>query len=59
VDIVLITAPASVGLHGKYAIAAARVYRSISRKVLITAVWLIYHHIVGPSHSPISLDFDQ
>jgi putative heme transporter len=45
VDIVLITALATAGLHGKYAIAAALVYRSISLKVLITVAWLIYHHM--------------
>jgi putative heme transporter len=44
VDIVLIAALAAAGLHGKYAIAAALVYRSISLKVLITTAWLIYHH---------------
>jgi putative heme transporter len=47
VDIVLITALATAGLHGKYAIAAALVYRSISLKVVITAAWLFYHHMVG------------
>jgi putative heme transporter len=45
VDIVLITALAAAGLHGKYAIAAALVYRSISLKVLITMAWLVYHHM--------------
>lgn len=47
VDIVLIAALATAGLHGRYAMAAALVYRTISLKVLITAVWLTYHHIVG------------
>ncbi len=47
VDIVLITALATAGLHGKYAIAAALVYRSISLKVLITMAWLLYHRMVG------------
>jgi putative heme transporter len=45
VDIVLIAALATAGLHGKYAVAAALVYRSISLKVLITVVWLIYHRV--------------
>jgi putative heme transporter len=47
VDIVLITALATAGLHGKYAVAAALVYRIISLKVLITVVWLICHHMVS------------
>ena len=47
VDIVLIAALASAGLHGRYAVAAALVYRSLSLKVLITAAWLIYHHAAG------------
>ena len=47
VDIVLIAALATAGLHGKYAVAAALVYRSISLKVLITVAWLIYHHMAG------------
>ena len=47
VDIVLITALAAAGLHGKYAVAAALVYRFISLKVLITVVWLIYHYVAG------------
>jgi putative heme transporter len=47
VDIVLIAALATAGLHGTYAVAAALVYRSISLKVLITVVWLIYHHAAG------------
>ncbi|HEX6524061.1 MAG TPA: YbhN family protein [Streptosporangiaceae bacterium] len=47
VDIVLITALATAGLHGKNAVAAALVYRSISLKALITLAWLIYHHMVG------------
>lgn len=46
VDIVLIAALATAGRHGKYAVAAALVYRSISLKVLITVAWLIYHHMV-------------
>jgi putative heme transporter len=46
VDIVLIAALATAGLHGRYAVAAALVYRSISLKVLITMAWLIYHHVV-------------
>jgi uncharacterized membrane protein YbhN (UPF0104 family) len=45
VDIVLIAALATAGLHGKYAVAAALVYRTISLKVLITVVWLIYHRV--------------
>jgi putative heme transporter len=45
VDIVLIAALAAAGLHGRYAVAAALVYRSISLKVLITTVWLIYHRV--------------
>lgn len=47
VDIVLIAALATAGLHGKYAVAATLVYRGISLKVLITAAWLVYHHTVG------------
>jgi uncharacterized membrane protein YbhN (UPF0104 family) len=47
VDIVLIAALATAGLHGQYAVAAAVAYRSISLKVLITVVWLIYHHMAG------------
>jgi uncharacterized membrane protein YbhN (UPF0104 family) len=47
VDIVLIAALATAGLHGRYAVAAALVYRSISLKVLITVVWLIYHYVAG------------
>ena len=47
VDIVLIAALAAAGLHGTYAVAAALVYRSISLKVLITVVWLIYHRVAG------------
>jgi putative heme transporter len=47
VDIVLITALATAGLHGKYAIAAALVYRCISLKFLVTAAWLFYHHMVA------------
>ncbi len=47
VDIVLIAALATAGLQGKYAVAAALVYRSINLKVLITVLWLIYHHLVG------------
>lgn len=47
VDIVLIAALATAGLHGKYAVAAALVYRGISLKVVITLAWLIYHHMVG------------
>jgi len=47
VDIVLIAALATAGLHGEYAVAAALVYRSISLKVLITLAWLVYHHMVG------------
>jgi putative heme transporter len=47
VEIVLIAALATAGLHGKYAIAAALVYRSISLKVLTTMAWLIYHYVAG------------
>lgn len=60
VDIVLIAALATAGLHGKYAVAAALVYRSISLKVLTTTVWLIYHYAAGrrrgyaPESSPSS-----
>ncbi len=45
VDIVLIAALATAGLHGKYAVAAVLIYRFISLKVLITVVWLIYHYV--------------
>ena len=51
VDIVLIAALATAGLHGKYAVAAALVYRSISLKVLITVGWLIYHQVAGRRRS--------
>ena len=47
VDIVLITALATAGLPGKYAIAAALVYRAISLKVGITLAWLLYHHLAA------------
>jgi uncharacterized membrane protein YbhN (UPF0104 family) len=60
VDLVLIAALATAGLHGRYAVAAALVYRSISLKVLVTVVWLIYHHVAGrrrgyaPESAPLS-----
>jgi uncharacterized membrane protein YbhN (UPF0104 family) len=47
VDIVLIAALATAGLRGKYAVAAALVYRIISLKVLITVAWLTCHHMVS------------
>jgi putative heme transporter len=54
VDIVLIAALATAGLHGKYAVAAALAYRSISLKVLITVAWLIYHHVAGRRREHVS-----
>ena len=47
VDIVLIAALATAGLHGKYAVAAVLIHRFISLKVLITVAWLIYHYVAG------------
>jgi uncharacterized membrane protein YbhN (UPF0104 family) len=46
VDIVLITALATAGLHGKYSVAAVLVYRGMSLKGLITVAFLIYHRTV-------------
>jgi uncharacterized protein (TIRG00374 family) len=56
VDIVLIAALATAGLHGKYAVAATLVYRIISLKVLTTMAWLIYHYAAQRhrGHTPAS-----
>jgi uncharacterized membrane protein YbhN (UPF0104 family) len=47
VDIVLIAALATTGLHGTNAVAAAVLYRIIALKVLISAAWLGYHCLIG------------
>ena len=47
VEVVLITALADAGLHGKYAIAAVLVYRIIALKVLISLGWIFYHYREG------------
>jgi uncharacterized membrane protein YbhN (UPF0104 family) len=47
VDIVLIAALATAGLHGRYAVAAVLLYRFISLKAPLTVVWLVYHYVAG------------
>jgi putative heme transporter len=47
VDIVLIAALATAGLHGTKAVAAVLVYRLIALKILISLGWLTYHYLAG------------
>ncbi|HEY6496260.1 MAG TPA: hypothetical protein VIZ43_23515 [Trebonia sp.] len=39
--------PALAGPHGRYAVAAALVYRRLSLEVLITVAWLVCHHLAA------------
>ena len=51
VDLVLIAALASAGLHGAHAVAAVVVYRIIALKVLFAVGWLAFHCLTGLRHA--------